>query len=271
MTVRELYILLKNLLSGASESPGTEALLILSTITGMTKERVLLSFENQIDDELSRQVIESANLRLNGFPLQYITKKCYFYGLELCIEEGVFIPRIETETLVDLALELIDRENLRTVVDIGTGSGAIAIAIALNSDCEVYATDINEKAISIAQKNAQKLGARINFLRGAFLEPIKPLIHKIDLIISNPPYIPTTAVLSKDVMAEPSDALFAGEDGLDFYRRFFSEAESIKKKHVMMEFSFEQKDRLKELCSFGNISFFHDQFGKIRFFYIKIE
>ncbi|WP_232503751.1 peptide chain release factor N(5)-glutamine methyltransferase [Thermotoga profunda] len=261
---------MKNILSSASESPGTEALLILSTITGMTKERILLSFENKIDDELSKQTLESATLRSNGFPLQYITKKCYFYGLEFYIEEGVFIPRIETETLVDLALELIDRENLRTVVDIGTGSGAIAIAIALNSDCEVYATDINEKAISIAQKNAQKQGARINFLRGAFLEPVKPFIHKIDLIISNPPYIPTTATLPKDVLAEPHDALFAGEDGLDFYKQFFKEIEFIKGKHVMMEFSLEQRDQLKELCYFGNISFFHDQFGKIRFFHIKI-
>lgn len=271
MTFRELYKILKDMLGSASESSGTEALLLLSAATGMTKERILLSFEQEVKDSYSKQALEFARLRCSGFPLQYITGKCYFYGLELNIEEGVFIPRIETETLVDLALELIENEQLKTVVDIGTGSGAIAIAIALNSDCEVYATDINPKAILLARKNADKFKAKITFLEGPFLEPVKPFLEKIDLIVSNPPYISTKAVLAADVLKEPHDALFAGEDGLDFYREFFKDTAFLKNKHVLMEFSCEQRDFLQKLCSFGNISFFHDQFGKTRFFHVKIE
>lgn len=271
MTLRELYSLSKKMLSGASDSPGTEALLVLSAVTGLTKERILLSFEEQIEDEFSKRVLDLVQLRRDGFPLQYITKKCHFYGLELCIEQGVFIPRIETEVLVDLVLELIEREKLKTIVDIGTGSGAIAIAVALNSNCEVYATDINEKAVLLAQKNAQRLGAKINFLKGAFLEPVRPFIDKIDLIVSNPPYVSTNATLSKDVLEEPLDALFAGEDGLDFYRQFFKEISLLENKHVIMEFSPEQRDWMEKLSFFGTVSFFHDQFGKIRFFHIKIK
>lgn len=271
MTFKELYNSLKDLLSSASESPGTEALLLLSTVTGVTKERILLLFENQVDEEFSRQVFELAKIRCDGFPLQYIIKKCYFYGLELYVEEGVFIPRVETEVLVDLALELIERENLETVVDIGTGSGAIAIAIALNSNCKVYATDINEKAIQIAQRNAEKYKAKITFLKGSFLEPVRPFLKEIDLILSNPPYVPISANLPKDVLKEPSGALFAGKEGIDFYKKFFTDISLLKGKHIVMEFSSEQVDHLRKICSFGKISFFHDQFGKIRFFHVKIE
>lgn len=270
MTFRELYKLLKDLLSSASESPGTEALLLLSFLTGMTKERILLSFEDQVDHQIVKRALELAKVRQTGFPLQYITRKCYFYGLELDIEEGVFIPRVETEVLVDLALDLMEREDLETVVDVGTGSGAIAIAIALNSHCKVYGTDINEKAIYIAQRNAKKHNAEITFLKGPFLEPVKGFLKEIDLIVSNPPYVSTTANLSKEVLKEPSNALFAGKEGIDFYREFFADRSLLKGKHVIMEFSQEQVDHLREICSFGKISFFHDQFGKIRFFHVKV-
>lgn len=271
MTFRDLYNLLKDLLSSASDSPGTEALLLLSTATGITKERVLLLFEDQVDERFSTRALELAKIRCDGFPLQYITKKCYFYGLELDVEEGVFIPRVETEVLVDLALELIENEGLKTVVDIGTGSGAIAIAIALNSNCKVYATDINEKAIQIAQRNAEKYKAKITFLKGSFLEPVRPFLKEVDLILSNPPYVPVTANLPKDVLKEPSDALFAGKEGFDFYEKFFADISILKGKHIIMESSPEQVDHLRKICSFGKISFFHDQFGKIRFFHVKIE
>ncbi len=270
MTFREIYKSLRDLLRSASESAGTEALLLLSHVTGMTKERILLCFEDQIDDISSERILELARLRLSGFPLQYITKKCYFYGLELDIEDGVFIPRVETEVLVDLALDLIEREDLKTVLDVGTGSGAIAIAIALNSHCKVYGTDIHEKAIYIAQRNAKKYNAEITFLKGPFLEPVKGFLKEIDLVVSNPPYVSTSANLSKEVLKEPSNALFAGKEGIDFYRKFFADRSLLKGKDVIMEFSPEQVDHLREICFFGKISFFHDQFGKIRFFHVKV-
>ncbi|MEJ5228546.1 MAG: peptide chain release factor N(5)-glutamine methyltransferase [Pseudothermotoga sp.] len=271
MTFRELYTTSKTLISNASDSSGTEALLLLSHVTQLTKERVLLHFDDPVEDDVIRKVLDLAQLRADGFPLQYLVGKCYFYGLQLDIEQGVFIPRIETEVLVDIALEIVEEEGLKVVADIGTGSGAIAIAIALNSSCEVYVTDVNEKALALAQKNAEKFGAKVCFFKGAFLEPLKPVLNKIDLIVSNPPYIPKGAILPKEVLMEPSEALFAGEDGLEFYRNFFSQLDLLKGKTVLMEFSPEQEDEIEKFGVFGEVSFYQDQFGKIRFFQIKIK
>lgn len=271
MTFRELYKTVKALISNASDSSGTEALLLLSYVTQLTKERVLLHFDDPVENDVIRRVLDLARLRSDGFPLQYLVGKCYFYGLELDIEDGVFIPRIETEALVDIALKIVEKGDLRVVADIGTGSGAIAIAISLNSSCQVYATDVNERALNLAQRNAEKLGAKICLFKGAFLEPLKPVLNKVDLIVSNPPYIPKDAILPKEVLMEPADALFAGEDGLEFYREFFSQVNLLRGKDVLMEFSPEQKDQIERFGVFGEISFYHDQFGKIRFFHIKIK
>ncbi|WP_028843220.1 peptide chain release factor N(5)-glutamine methyltransferase [Pseudothermotoga elfii] len=272
MTFRQLYILMKNMLESASDSPATEALLLLSKAGNMTKEQILLLFEDEVPYSISEEAFKLAESRASGIPLQYITGKCYFYGLELSVEEGVFIPRVETEVLVDIALDIIGKNKLSTVLDIGTGSGAIALAIALNTNCKVYASDISKKALSTAMKNAADYAAKIEFFRGAFLTPVKHIINEIQLIVSNPPYIPVSSKLPKDVIHEPHEALFAGNDGLDFYRQIFSEPDLLKNKILIMEFSPDQKEEIQKICNyFGKISFFKDQFGKIRFFSLIVQ
>ncbi len=271
MTYRDLYIRIRDMLKEASESANSEALLILSHACDKSKEKILVSFQEPVNDRIVEKAINLATLRSLGTPLQYLTGKCYFYGLELDIIPGVFIPRVETEVLVDLALDTIRQRKIGTVVDIGTGSGAIAIAIKKNSDCRCFATDINPLALQIAARNASKHSCEISFLLGSFLEPLIDLLSEIDLIVSNPPYVSTKAHLPREVLQEPHEALFAGEDGMDFYTKFFSDEKFLKGKTIIMEFSPEQRPALEKLLgNLGPFTIFQDQFKKDRFFKLEV-
>jgi len=271
MKLRELYTILKDVLKEASESPGSEALSILSKVTSQTRERLLMNFEEEISEKVCQVAISLAKKRASGYPLQYITERCYFYGLELHVCEGVFVPRIETEILVDLALELIEEKRFKVVADIGTGTGCIAIAIALRSEGEVFATDVSEKALEVAKRNVERYRARVQLLKGAYLTPLLPVLSDVQLIVSNPPYVPTGTKLPLDVLKEPHEALFAGEDGLEFYRNFFSDPSLLTRKTIIMEMSPEQEDPLRALLKdLGTITFFKDQFNRTRFFRLDV-
>lgn len=272
MKLKELYILARDILKSASDSPGSEALSILSEVTAKTRERLLMDFEYEVGVQQAEIVLSLAKKRAEGYPLQYITRKCHFYDLELHVCEGVFIPRVETEILVDLAIEIINEKDIKTVADIGTGTGCIAVAIALNTRSKVYATDVNEKALEVAKKNAEKYKVDISFLKGPYLEPLMSYLSEIKLIVSNPPYVSSKAQLPADVQREPPEALFAGEDGLEFFRNFFSDISLLKGKTIIMEFSPEQKESIEKICrTFGELTFFNDQFNKTRFFKLAVE
>lgn len=161
--------------------------------------------------------------RMQGKPTQYITGCQEFYGREFRVSPDVLIPRPETEHLIEAALAVA---NAATVaLDIGTGSGAIAVTLALETKARVMATDISIPALAAAQRNAQTLGARVNFvacdLGSAFAD------GSFDLVVSNPPYVAERdrATLATEVRdCEPALALFGGEDGLAVYRRLIPEA-----------------------------------------------
>jgi len=161
-------------------------------------------------------------------PIQYLIGHEWFYGRPFLVNRHVLIPRPETEELVLGVLERLPRlfegRERIDVVDVGTGSGAIAVTLALeNRTLSVTATDISEEALTVARENAARLGARISFLRGDLLQPLIEQGQTVDVVVSNPPYIPETdaATLSPVVKDyEPHTALFGGRDGLDFYRRF---------------------------------------------------
>jgi release factor glutamine methyltransferase len=144
-----------------------------------------------------------------------------FYGLELECGPGVLVPRPETETLVDVALELLADVASPVVADIGTGAGGIALAIASKRpDAEVIATDISEDALAFARRNASRLDLEVSFMAGDLLDALPDDVRgRIDLIASNPPYVPDGAGLPDDVYAEPSVAVFGGEIGNDLLHR----------------------------------------------------
>src|SRR5579885_443938 len=164
--------------------------------------------------------------RLAGKPTQYITKRQEFYGREFRVTPDVLIPRPETEQVVEAALERA--EDARTILDIGTGSGAIAVTLALERNAGVVATDISEKALAIAAQNAHKLGAAVRFVVCDLGSALRS--NTFDLIVSNPPYVPEAnfADIQREVRDfEPKVALFGGFDGLDVYRRLIPDARRL--------------------------------------------
>jgi release factor glutamine methyltransferase len=183
-----------------------------------------------VDDGLEPQTVATLNAlverRASGEPLAYIERSRGFYGLELACGPGVLVPRPDTETLVDVALELIDTRASPIVVDIGTGTGAVAFAIAsVRPDAEIVATDISDDALAYARANARSLGLDVWFAKGDLFDAVPiELRGSIDLVVSNPPYVAEGAELPPDVRAEPEIALFAGPEGTDVLRRLVREA-----------------------------------------------
>ena len=165
--------------------------------------------------------------RLSGEPLAYIVGTREFYGLELDVNDHVLIPRQETELLVDIVVEYLPSFGpMPTVVDVGTGSGAVALAIAAhNESVDLLATDVSGRALDVARRNARKLGLddRVSFIRCDMLEAVG---GPVDVIVSNPPYIPSSQIgrLQAEVQREPIVALDGGDDGLEPYRRLLVQA-----------------------------------------------
>ena len=165
--------------------------------------------------------------RLSGEPLAYIVGTREFYGLELNVNEHVLIPRQETELLVDIVLEYLPSFGpMPTVVDVGTGSGAVALAIAAHSkSIDLLATDVSGRALDVARRNASTLGLddRVRFVRCDMLETVG---GPVDVIVSNPPYIPSGQIryLQAEVQREPIIALDGGDDGLEPFRRLVVQA-----------------------------------------------
>jgi release factor glutamine methyltransferase len=192
------------------------------------------------------------NERLAGKPTQYITCRQEFYGREFYVNPNVLIPRPETEHLVEAALEFLSGRAEVTVLDVGTGSGAIAISIALESRHPVLASDISLEALAVARRNAATLHAPVSLFAADLVVPIAP--SSIDLLVSNPPYVPggDAANMQKEVREwEPHVALFAGDSGLEIYRRLLTGAERVLKPggRVLMELGYQSLDGVRELLS----------------------
>ncbi len=166
--------------------------------------------------------------RRAGEPIQYITGEAEFYGLRLKVNSDVLIPRPETEHLVEKAIELARGHDRPRILDVGTGSGAIAIALAANlHDAQIHATDLSAAALKIATANAARngVGERVLFHEGNLLAPVAG--KQFDLIVSNPPYVAENDRNSLSVEVrdfEPAQALFGGGDGFDIYRRLIPAA-----------------------------------------------
>lgn len=193
--------------------------------------------------------------RLTRKPVQRILGYSYFRYLKLKLDESVMIPRPDTESVVDAALERIDAlGGERVVLDLGTGSGAIAASIALERPaCGVHASDFSEKALSVARHNAKEAGVKVYFHRSDVAEGLEELRGGVDLLVSNPPYVPTADIpsLMQEVREwDPHGALDGGPDGLRFYRRTLAEAKPLLKRGS--EVVFEVGDgRAEEVVELG--------------------
>jgi len=165
-------------------------------------------------------------------PLQYLLGTANFMGLDLLVTPAVLIPRFDTERLVEQSLRLLQPRIKPTVLDVCTGSGAIALAInSARPDATVYAGDLSAEALAVARQNNQRCHAAVQFRRGNLLEPFADLAGKLDLLTANPPYVTTQEMteLPGDVRQEPRLALWGGDDGLYFYRKLTAEAGHLLK------------------------------------------
>lgn len=188
-----------------------------------------------------------AKKRVKGMPITKIFKRAYFYGLEFDITNDVLSPRQETELLVSEALKRIKTGD--NVLDLCTGSGCIAVAIAKNSNANVWASDVSKKALKIAKKNAKKHNANVEFVQSNLFENIN---KKFDIIVSNPPYIETKTIdtLSVEVKKyDPILALDGGEDGLDFYKKIIESLPNYLNENgtILFEIGFNQAESVKKL------------------------
>ncbi len=192
------------------------------------------------------------NERLNGKPTQYITHRQEFYGHDFYVNENVLIPRPETEHLVEAALEHISKHPAATVLDVGTGSGAIAITLALEIGRRVLASDISVDALAVAERNRETHRASVEFFAADLLGATKP--QSIELLVSNPPYVPgeDAANMQAEVRDwEPHVALFAGESGLEIYRRLIDGAAIALKPggRLFMELGYRSLDSVQEMLA----------------------
>lgn len=183
-----------------------------------------------LEGESLRDMNDRLKRRAEGEPLQYIENTAYFMDFALYVDQNVLIPRQDTETLVELALEKIRGIQSPDVLDMCTGSGAIALSIALyRKDARVCASDISEGALSVADKNAHLTKANVQLYKSDLFDSLPD--RKYDLITVNPPYLTKEdmAQLQKEVQREPALALFGGEDGLEVYRRIAREVRKFLK------------------------------------------
>ncbi|AUZ40838.1 MULTISPECIES: peptide chain release factor N(5)-glutamine methyltransferase [Bacillus] len=218
--------------------------LLLLYDTGMERSRLLASLQEPIGEDELYRFTRHVEMHKEGVPVQYIIGKEFFYGREFMVNDDVLIPRPETEEVVLHLLEkyrnVFSEDDRLEVVDVGTGSGAIAVTLALeNQSFSVSAVDISKEALQVASANAEKLGANVRFYQGDLLEPFIKAGKKADIIVSNPPYISEEemADLSEIVrFHEPLHALTDGGDGLKFYKRFMEDIPLVMKENVFVVF-----------------------------------
>jgi len=205
-------------LQSASIEP-REARLLLAAATGFSEASVVAYPERELPREAQDRFQDFIQRRKRGEPVAYILGRKEFYGLELAVNPAVLIPRPETELLVDLALQ----REFASIVDLGTGSGAIALAIKLQRpQARVVAVEASAAALVVARRNAVKHGLEIEFRHGRWLEPLAG--ERFDLILANPPYVAEADPHLRDLGFEPRGALVSGPDGLDAIREIAREA-----------------------------------------------
>ena len=245
------------------------------------KVNLYLDIDKEVNPDVYELFTKGMERIMNNEPMNYVLGYSYFYGYRFVVNDGVLIPRPETEELVGLILGKYDEYfNGKAIdlCDVGTGSGAIAIALKKEEDrLNVYASDISEDALKVARLNAQNNDAKVEFFQGSMLEPFIERDIKVDILVSNPPYIKTVETIEASVYDyEPHVALFGGEDGLKFYREILENAHKVLKPKgfIFFEMGYDLKDSLsalaKEYYPESRIEVYKDINGKDRMMMIAV-
>lgn len=249
-------------------NPLLDSQMILCFVLNVDKIYLYTHSNDEISDEDVDKFLKLIKKRSERYPLQYIIGKQEFMGLDFFVKEGVLVPRPDTEILVESIINLVDsgyfndKETIN-IVDIGTGSGAITLSLAYYIENSfVYSVDISDIPIEVATINSENLllQEKVKFLKGSLLEPLKieRLEKSVDILVSNPPYIPSKDIDDLQVEVskyEPRLALDGGVDGLDFYREIISKSEEYLSDNgvIAFEIGYDQGKDIKNLLIQQNI------------------
>lgn len=261
LPVREILKLgERRLTDSACGNPKTDSELLYCHLMNIDRGHLFMHWSDELSDECCNTYFGLLDSRTSGAPLQYITGKQSFMGIDFAVDENVLIPRQETEMLVEAVLETVkaSKGKIKRVLDLCTGSGAIAVSLAaLTRGLHVTASDISNEAVALARKNASDAAVKVDFTVGDLFAPFKKAFsrtEKFDLIVSNPPYIRSSVIPTLQVEVrehEPMRALDGGEDGLDFYRRIIAQAPDYLRKNgiVALEIGHDQAQAIGDLAA----------------------
>lgn len=253
MKVQELLnVGIEKLKKQKIEEPILKSRILLAHILKIPKETLILQYENTVQKAQETLYLQKIQELANNKPLQYITNKQEFMKLIFYVDENVLIPRADTEILVEEVIK--NSKDSMEILDLCTGSGAIAVSLAKYTKSTIYASDISRKALEIATRNANDNKVFVHFILSDMFENI--INKKFDIIVSNPPYIETETILHLDkvVQKEPRIALDGGNDGLKFYKIIAHQAKKYLKPNGMLylEIGYNQKQAVIEILQKEN-------------------
>ena len=247
MTIKQL--LTKGMLTLKSnnvESPKLKARLLLQYVLNKKREQLIIYDNEQISEKQEKAYMQNIEKLIKGTPLQHITNSQEFMKMNFYVNSNVLIPRPDTEILVEEVINIAKQYTNPVILDLCTGSGAIAVSLAKYiPNAQIYASDISKKALDVAKINAKnnEVENKIEFIESNLFEKIKKI--KFDIIVSNPPYIRTEVIesLDKEVQQEPMIALDGGDDGLEFYKEIVEQAYPYLKlgSYLCFEIGYDQK------------------------------
>lgn len=254
---------------------------LLAFVLGVEKQYLVIHLADELNAEDYIKFKENINKLINGKPLQYITNNQEFMGLNFFVNENVLIPQPDTEIIVEETLkkckELLLKNGKIKILDLCTGSGAIAVSLSifLGDEAEVFASDISTKALEVAKYNNGKNNTNVRFIESNLFKNIQE--QKFNIIVSNPPYIRSDVInkLSKQVQNEPHLALDGGEDGLKFYKKIIEQScNYIENGYLILEIGYDQKEDvenlLKENKNYSEIKTIQDLSGNDRCVVAKV-
>ena len=273
MTIKEMLLWAKKELQGSCERPQFEAELLLSHHLKQDRMYLITHECDTVEDiENFQSLIQR---RVANEPYEYIVGSASFYDIHLEVEEGVLIPRPETEILIDLVAEIIEKENIKNIVEIGVGSGAISVVLARKfPKLQIVATDICDTPLKVAGKNIDTfcLNEQIELRKSNLIDEIS---EEIELVVSNPPYIAEDFLLKSNVVDyEPKEALFGGRVGDELLKQIIIDVKARDIKYLACEMGYDQKEPITSFVNevgVESIKFYKDLAGFDRGFVIEFS
>jgi len=241
----------RTLVTADIETARLDSLVLAESVLSKDRSWLLAHPTDMISENDVKKLNKYIAQRCTHYPLAYLTHNAYFYDVQLFVNDQVLVPRPESETIIDI-LRTLPRTDITTIIDIGTGSGALAIsAKLLYPDSMVIALDVDPKCLRVAKKNAISTKTDISFFRSDLLGSVPSNLIEKAVLLANLPYVPDNFSINKSARLEPKNAIFGGANGLDLYSRLFEQITNLASKpsYVITESFPDQHDGLQFIAN----------------------